>query len=236
MWTRLRRNQYPTSQALNGLADTAYERVAGGDGMAVLQAPGGLIIAPPPRRAVQARITGAPAGADYPWQETFYNAATSAWEDVADGLSGTTTSLPARERSGDTTVPSGTPVVLYLDDSDTFYWFVASGGGGGGGTPGTITVKEADGTPTYTGVSTLLFDQADGFALSQPGAAQARVDLLPASRTQTGVVNTVTQDFAGQKEFYGAVLCYNDTTSAVAYALNVKSQAVFNQSTASPAN
>src|SRR5262245_22047094 len=207
MWARLRRNQYPTSQALNDLADTAEQRVQGGDGMAVTQAPGGLIIAPPPRRAVQARITGAPAGADYPWQETYYNAATSAWEDVADGLSGTTTALPARERSGDATVPSGTPIVLYLDDGDTFYWFLASGGGGGGGMPGTVTVKEVDGTPTYASVDTLLFDQADGLQLSQPGAGQALIDIQAAAQTQAGIVivdnysSTQTLGF-GCKRFY----------------------------------
>jgi hypothetical protein len=55
---------------------------------------------------------------------------------------------------------------LYLDGSGD--WSAPAG---------LIEVKEADGAPDYTGVSVLVFDQADGFVISQPGAGQARVDL-----------------------------------------------------------
>jgi hypothetical protein len=40
-----------------------------------------------------------------------------------------------------------------------------------------ITVKEVDGNPTLSDVTTLLVDQADGFSLSQPAPNQARLDL-----------------------------------------------------------
>ena len=40
-----------------------------------------------------------------------------------------------------------------------------------------INVKEVDGSPSLTGISTLLFDQADGFVVSQPATGQARIDL-----------------------------------------------------------
>lgn len=53
---------------------------------------------------------------------------------------------------------------------------VTSGGGGGGGGAG-VTVEEVDGTPTFAGITTLRFDQADGFVVSQPGAGIARVDV-----------------------------------------------------------
>jgi hypothetical protein len=43
-----------------------------------------------------------------------------------------------------------------------------------------ITMKEADGNPSYAGVTTLIVDQADGLVLSQPAANQARLDLLTA--------------------------------------------------------
>ncbi len=46
-----------------------------------------------------------------------------------------------------------------------------------------ITVKEADNNPTLTGITTLIFDQADGFSVSQPAANQARIDLTVAVYT-----------------------------------------------------
>lgn len=42
-----------------------------------------------------------------------------------------------------------------------------------------LTVAEVDGTPSYTGISSLQFDQADGFVVSQPSAGVARVDFVP---------------------------------------------------------
>lgn len=45
---------------------------------------------------------------------------------------------------------------------------------GGGSGP---TVQEADGSPSVASVSTLQFDQADGFVVSDLGAGVARVDL-----------------------------------------------------------
>jgi hypothetical protein len=44
----------------------------------------------------------------------------------------------------------------------------------GGG--GSLTVKESDGSPSYSAITSLEFDQADGFSLSQPGAGRVKVD------------------------------------------------------------
>src|SRR5262249_14188437 len=103
----------------------------------------------------------------------------------------------------------------------TFYY--AGAGGGGGRT--TITVPAADGTPSYTGTSTLQFDEADGFSLSLASTGVARVDwvctfvtgtagsdfaishagtvytfnLPDAGITARGVVNTTAQSFSGTK-------------------------------------
>ena len=49
-----------------------------------------------------------------------------------------------------------------------------SGGGGGGGA--SLTVEELDGSPSYTGITKIIFDQGDGFVLTQPVAGQVRVD------------------------------------------------------------
>lgn len=63
-----------------------------------------------------------------------------------------------------------------------------------------VTVKEADNAPSYAGVVTLLFDQADGFSLSQPLAGQARVDIVSAAAGQNGVVDQADQHLgAGRK-------------------------------------
>ena len=42
---------------------------------------------------------------------------------------------------------------------------------------GSLTVEEVDGVPSVANVTTLRFDQADGFIVSNPGAGIARVDL-----------------------------------------------------------
>src|SRR5262249_10501093 len=65
-----------------------------------------------------------------------------------------------------------------------------------------LTVQEVDGSPSYPGVTTLLFDQADGFVVSQPAANQARIDLQEASLTQVGIVSLSAQSMgAGAKYF-----------------------------------
>lgn len=76
----------------------------------------------------------------------------------------------------------------------------AAGGGGSG-----VTVAEVDGSPSYASTTTLRFDQADGFALSQPSAGVAQVDLVDATATQPGKVSAGPQTFGGAKTFAAAV-------------------------------
>ena len=61
------------------------------------------------------------------------------------------------------------------------------------------TIEEVDGSPSYTGIVTIRYDQADGFVVTQPGAGIARVDMVPATRTQAGNVSVSTQSWAGRK-------------------------------------
>jgi len=68
------------------------------------------------------------------------------------------------------------------------------------------TVDEVDGSPSYTSINRLTFDQSDGFSLSNPATGQVRIDIQPASTSQTGVVNTTTQSFSGYKVFEGQVV------------------------------
>lgn len=77
-------------------------------------------------------------------------------------------------------------------------------GGGGGGT--TIGVEAVDGTPDYATIDTLRFDEADGFALSNPVAGVARIDISAATTSQAGIVSTGSQTFAGDKQFNGRLI------------------------------
>lgn len=64
-----------------------------------------------------------------------------------------------------------------------------------------IGTGEVDGTPAYTGVTSLEFDQADGFVVTNPSVGVARIDIADASATQAGKVSTTSQTFAGDKTF-----------------------------------
>lgn len=82
-----------------------------------------------------------------------------------------------------------------------------------------LTVQEVDGSPTVT-TTTLSFDQSDGLTVTDEGSGEARIDLVPATRTQAGGVDTNTQVWGGLKTFYDgatgqyfqAVIPYDGTT------------------------
>jgi hypothetical protein len=99
-----------------------------------------------------------------------------------------------------TLASSGAAQVLYRDSSTG--WSIVrlspTAGGGGGGS---IEVKEADGTPDYTGVTVLQFDQAQGFVLTNPSGTTVQVSITSASGSVPGIVTTGTQTFAGLKTF-----------------------------------
>src|SRR5262245_51178673 len=137
--------------------------------------------------AFTAKVTAHTAGTtnQYTIVEQVIGVASDGLVDADPGRSGA-----ARERNN-AVVPVGTFVDARFRgvfDGQPLYEFDFGGGSsGGGGTPGTITVREADLTPTLTAVSILEFDQADGFAVSVLGTNGARIDLVPATPTQTGV-------------------------------------------------
>lgn len=61
-----------------------------------------------------------------------------------------------------------------------------------------FTLREQDGSPIATGIVTLSFDQDDGFQVSSVGSF-GRVDMLPASTTQAGIVSIGAQTLGGAK-------------------------------------
>jgi hypothetical protein len=80
---------------------------------------------------------------------------------------------------------------------------------GGGG----LTAEEADGSPSYTGVTKLQFDQADGFVLSNPSTGTVKVDIAEATASQAGIVGTGSQTFGGKKAFNNQIVSHNASGS-----------------------
>jgi hypothetical protein len=128
----------------------------------------------------------------YPGKVVLYSAADAAWQEYS-----TCKILPA---NGETLTNNTRYAVRYTgrNSGGDGVFTVLQGGGGG-----LSTVDEVDGSPTYSAITYLSFDQADGFALSNPSTGKVRIDISPASTTQTGVVNTTTQSFSGYKVFEG---------------------------------
>lgn len=80
---------------------------------------------------------------------------------------------------------------------------------GGTVSPPGLTVQEVDGAPSVTGVTTLQFDQADGFIVSSPGAGIAKIDITPGAvplvtKTVTGTVAAFDNYLADQYMGTGA--------------------------------
>lgn len=135
----------------------------------------------------------------YAWVEQIRDA--GVYVDAVGARSGTTTIGYAVEKNNaDLTPPFFASLYYsaYVEGLMTWEFDAgrSSGGGGGGG----ITIQEADGAPSYAGVTTLAVHQLDGFQLTQPGGAgTALLRIAAASTSQAGIVNTVSQGFAGRK-------------------------------------
>jgi hypothetical protein len=80
--------------------------------------------------------------------------------------------FPAYSLDGGT-MATNTIVRLFLGVGGDFY-LVDPGLGGAAGA--TLTVQEADGSPSFTMVNKLLVNQAQGLTLSQPAANQAQIN------------------------------------------------------------
>ena len=85
--------------------------------------------------------------------------------------------IGATELNDGTDTPSDEECLTYEATGSVFEWQNCGGGGSG------ITVGEDDGTPNVGGTTTLQFDQADGFVVTDESGGQVQVDLasVPAS-------------------------------------------------------
>lgn len=76
---------------------------------------------------------------------------------------------------------------------------------------GAITVKEVDGTPNYTGITTLRLDRETGIiANAVADGVNAWVMGVEASPTQWGMMTPNPQSFAGAKIFGQSISCSQD--------------------------
>lgn len=75
-----------------------------------------------------------------------------------------------------------------------------------------VTVENLDGTAVDNPTSTIITDQTTGLQTAGT-AGTSTLSNRDASPTQTGVVNTTTQVFAGEKRFNGAVVRTADTNT-----------------------
>jgi hypothetical protein len=134
----------------------------------------------------------------YPGKVVLYSAADAAWQEYS-----TCKILPA---NGETLTNNTRYAARYTgrNSGGDGVFTVLQGGGGG-----LSTVDEVDGSPTYSAITYLSFDQADGFALSNPSTGKVRIDISPASTSQTGVVNTTSQTFGGKKTFNNGINTYD---------------------------
>lgn len=135
----------------------------------------------------------------YPCQWQMYDASSDTWTDSGDGWASDCNNAALANNTYYLTQRVG------ADGSSVPYFLTQAAPAAAGGS---IEVKEADGSPDYTGVSILLCDQSTGFKVSQPAGGQAKLEMLPASKTQSGVMITTDQAFAGLKTFSGSVSLY----------------------------
>lgn len=159
-------------------------------------------------------LTSSSGQVAYYWQQS-QALRDGVWQDVPNGLACTDISAMsttqqqtgyAWELNGKTTIPANSIVeVEYLNgqiDARGESWRILLSAGGETG----IAVEELDGSPALTNRTTIIFDQADGFTVVSSGAAGARIDLLDATETQAGKVNTVAQTYRGVKSFENTIV------------------------------
>jgi hypothetical protein len=120
--------------------------------------------------------------------------------DPVMGASGT------NHAAGDAPDPgSSAGTTRFLREDAT--WAVPSGGG-------SLEVKQASGSPDYTGISVLVMDQATGLAIESGSSGNpVTLEVLAATALQQGAVSTTTQTFAGNKTFNGNVTAANFSTT-----------------------
>ncbi len=93
------------------------------------------------------------------------------------------------------------------------------GTGGSTSTPFGISVVELDGSPSYSGINTIIVDQTDGFVLSQPAAGQARIDSTCIARVSS---NDTTPGFLSVKLVAGTGVTITENNNGANETLTIE--------------
>ncbi len=135
-----------------------------------------------PDRECWIEITGQAAGTSrYAWSLTddtnagVFGTSTLSTDFSTSGTSGAT-GWPAYEIQGHVDVPVGAKVKARFGGAGDFLVFRYDG---------PLVVEELDGSPSVAAVTTLQFDQADGFVVSEPSAHVAKIKLTAPAATLT---------------------------------------------------
>lgn len=130
------------------------------------------------------------------------------WEFDPDGPASVYTEIPAHEVHNIKDVPILSVCRAWVSNQDGAMSLDFDGSGvaayakAGGGVKFHYTT---DTVPSITGIE-LKYDPADGFFLTHEGGGVYRLDMLPATIGQNGVMSTVAQTFRGVKGFQDDVL------------------------------
>lgn len=176
-------------------------------------------------RPIWIKITGNAAGTNrYAWSQI--NETDTTFPSVGGGfaMSGTSAAngWPAYEITGRTDVPTdGTAKVLaYISSAGSFWIFRYTSA-----SSSSLTVQEADGSPSYSSITTLQFNQDDGFVVSQPIAGNAKISYPTVWKQPVYVATTTAGTLATSFE-------NGDTVDGVTLSTGMRIL-IKNQSTAS---
>jgi hypothetical protein len=136
----------------------------------------------------------------YSWKEMVPDPAGTGYEDADPGRTGDADDQPAYEIN-DVELAVGTLVQIRcrgVQDGELRFEIDT---GATSNPPTGLTVKEFDGSPSYTKITSLEIDQAQGGVVTQPALGRAKVSWADATASQAGVVSTSAQTFAGYKHF-----------------------------------
>lgn len=96
--------------------------------------------------------------------------------------------------------------VGYTSGGDALYLTLAKHAGA----VSEITVEAVDGTPSYTGISTLKVDETDGLTITNPAAGVVRLDIEATGPSQNGIVTYSTQIIDGLKSLRDGIHVFSD--------------------------
>lgn len=133
---------------------------------------------------VYVRTTSGTADGDghYPGVITLYSGNAAAWTEY----SAVKLRPPNGETLTDNTRYAARPAGRTSGGDELYTAMMGPGGGGG------ITVREVDLTPSYSGITTLEFDQADGITVTNPSAGVARIDITAAAALSVWEIDNST--------------------------------------------